>query len=131
MSLSYQNSWKYLQGTYIHPKVYNTINLKQLKLQAFTDRCRDPGNERGMPTMGCSSVCISMMEPDIEAGNCFVLNCYNCYILGVLIGYKHIRGCLDRVLRNGFNQSALRTHRFHQNVSFSSKSCLISSYLKK
>lgn len=33
---------------------------------------------------------------------------------GVFIGYKYIRGCLDRVLRNGFNETALRTHRFHQ-----------------
>ncbi|CAI4223063.1 unnamed protein product [Auanema sp. JU1783] len=88
MSLSYQTSWKYLQTTYVFPKV-------------FTDRCKDPANERGMPTVSCSSVCISMLEPDIEAG--------------VFIGYKHIRGCLDRVLRNGFNQTALRTHRFHQN----------------
>ncbi|CAB3396622.1 unnamed protein product [Caenorhabditis bovis] len=88
MSLSYQTSWKYLQTTYIYPKV-------------FTDRCRDPSSERGMPTVMCSSVCVSLMEPDIEAG--------------VFIGFKHIRGCLDRILRHGFNQSALRTHRFHQN----------------
>ncbi|ULT92377.1 hypothetical protein L3Y34_009867 [Caenorhabditis briggsae] len=88
MSLSYQTSWKYLQATYIYPKV-------------FTDRCRDPNSERGMPTVMCSSVCVSLMEPDVEAG--------------VFIGFKHIRGCLDRVLRHGFNQSALRTHRFHQN----------------
>ncbi|KAK6023992.1 hypothetical protein OSTOST_10207, partial [Ostertagia ostertagi] len=86
MSLSYQTSWKYLQTTYIYPKV-------------FTDRCRDPGSERGMPTVPCSTVCISLLEPDIEAG--------------VFIGYKHIRGCMDRVLRHGFNQTALRTHRFH------------------
>lgn len=88
MSLSYQTSWKYLQTTYIYPKV-------------FTDRCRDPNSERGMPTVMCGSVCVSLMEPDVEAG--------------VFIGFKHIRGCLDRVLRHGFNQSALRTHRFHQN----------------
>ncbi|EYC35653.1 hypothetical protein Y032_1005g3369 [Ancylostoma ceylanicum] len=86
MSLSYQTSWKYLQTTYIYPKV-------------FTDRCRDPGSERGMPTVPCSTVCVSLLEPDIEAG--------------VFIGYKHIRGCMDRVLRHGFNQTALRTHRFH------------------
>ncbi|VDN32608.1 unnamed protein product [Cylicostephanus goldi] len=48
----------------------------------FTDRCRDPGNERGMPTVPCSTVCVSLLEPDIEAG--------------VFIGYKHIRGCMDR-----------------------------------
>ncbi|RCN34903.1 hypothetical protein ANCCAN_19251, partial [Ancylostoma caninum] len=65
----------------------------------FTDRCRDPGSERGMPTVPCSTVCVSLLEPDIEAG--------------VFIGYKHIRGCMDRVLRHGFNQTALRTHRFH------------------
>uniref|UniRef100_A0A8R1DKE2 Uncharacterized protein n=1 Tax=Caenorhabditis japonica TaxID=281687 RepID=A0A8R1DKE2_CAEJA len=88
MSLSYQTSWKYLQATYIYPKV-------------FTDRCRDPNSERGMPTVMCSTVCVSLMEPDVEAG--------------VFIGFKHIRGCLDRILRHGFNQSALRTHRFHQN----------------
>ncbi|CAI5452144.1 unnamed protein product [Caenorhabditis angaria] len=89
MSMSYQMSWRYLQATYVWPKV-------------FTDRCRDPYNEQGIPIVLCSSVCISMMEPDIEAG--------------VLIGYKHIRGCMDKVLRNGFNQTALGTHRFHQNA---------------
>ncbi|CAJ0948428.1 unnamed protein product, partial [Mesorhabditis belari] len=88
MSLSYQTSWKYLHTTYLSPKV-------------FTDRCKDPQLERAMPTIGCSSVCVSLMEPDIEAG--------------VLIGFKHIRGCMDRVLRNGFNESAIRTHRFNQN----------------
>nr|pir hypothetical protein Y39B6B.dd [imported] - Caenorhabditis elegans [Caenorhabditis elegans] len=71
------------------------------KNMVFTDRCRDPNSERGMPTVMCGSVCVSLMEPDVEAG--------------VFIGFKHIRGCLDRVLRHGFNQSALRTHRFHQN----------------
>ncbi|KAK6050734.1 hypothetical protein COOONC_11761 [Cooperia oncophora] len=55
--------------------------------RVFTDRCRDPGSERGMPTVPCSTVCISLLEPDIEAG--------------VFIGYKHIRGCMDRVLRHG------------------------------
>ncbi|CAJ0586330.1 unnamed protein product, partial [Mesorhabditis spiculigera] len=88
MSLSYQTNWKYLQSTYIYPKV-------------FTDRCRDPQQERAMPTVMCSSICISLLEPEIEAG--------------VLIGFKHIRGCMDRVLRNGFNETAIRTHRFNQN----------------
>ncbi|VDM55543.1 unnamed protein product [Angiostrongylus costaricensis] len=68
-------------------------------LIVFTDRCQDPSSERGMPTVPCSTVCISLLEPDVEAG--------------VFIGYKHIRGCMDRVLRHGFNQTALRTHRFH------------------
>lgn len=31
---------------------------------------------------------------------------------GVFIGFKFIRGCMDRVLRNGFNETAVRTHRF-------------------
>ncbi|KAK5965107.1 hypothetical protein GCK32_003825, partial [Trichostrongylus colubriformis] len=105
MSLSYQTSWKYLQTTYIYPKV-GIHPANRLKAPVFTDRCRDPGSERGMPTVPCSTVCISMLEPDIEAG--------------VFIGYKHIRGCMDRVLRHGFNQTALRTHRFHHHVSPSS-----------
>lgn len=71
-----------------------------------------------MPTVGCSSVCISMFEPDVEAGTVSTPPFETIlYYLGVLIGYKYIRGCLDRVLRNGFNQTALRTHRFHQNVN--------------
>uniref|UniRef100_A0A1I7XLV9 Caenorhabditis elegans ly-6-related family-containing protein n=1 Tax=Heterorhabditis bacteriophora TaxID=37862 RepID=A0A1I7XLV9_HETBA len=89
MSLSYQTSWKYLQAIYVYPKV-------------FTDRCRDPGSETGVPTVICNSACVSLQEWDIEAG--------------VFIGYKHIRGCIDSVLRHGFNQTALRTHRFHQNI---------------
>ncbi|VDN54726.1 unnamed protein product [Dracunculus medinensis] len=87
MSLSYQESWEYLQNIYTAPKV-------------FTNRCNDPFLSKNIPTTHCSSICISLLEPDVEAG--------------VFIGYKYIRGCLDRVLRNGFNETALRTHRFHQ-----------------
>ena len=36
---------------------------------------------------------------------------------GILIGFKYIRGCMDRMLRNGFNESAIQTHRF-QDVQF-------------
>ncbi|TKR61152.1 hypothetical protein L596_028303 [Steinernema carpocapsae] len=87
MSLSYQNSWDHLQSTYHPPKV-------------FTNRCNDPSLQKNIPTTLCGSVCVSLLEPDVEAG--------------VFIGYKYIRGCLDRLLRNGFNQTALRTHRFNQ-----------------
>ncbi|KHN80908.1 hypothetical protein Tcan_02783 [Toxocara canis] len=87
MSLSYQESWEHLQTIYTAPKV-------------FTNRCNDPYLTKNIPTVQCGSVCVSLLEPDVEAG--------------VFIGYKYIRGCLDRVLRNGFNETALRTHRFHQ-----------------
>uniref|UniRef100_A0A915BMA4 Uncharacterized protein n=2 Tax=Parascaris univalens TaxID=6257 RepID=A0A915BMA4_PARUN len=87
MSLSYQESWEHLQSIYTAPKV-------------FTNRCNDPYLTKNIPTVQCGSVCVSLLEPDVEAG--------------VFIGYKYIRGCLDRVLRNGFNETALRTHRFHQ-----------------
>jgi hypothetical protein len=34
--------------------------------------------------------------------------------LGVFVGFKYIRGCGDRILRHGFNQTALQIHRFAQ-----------------
>ncbi|KAF8385027.1 hot-2, partial [Pristionchus pacificus] len=88
MSLSYEMRFPILSRTYIQPLV-------------FTHRCSDPGNHNAMPTVRCSSVCATLFEPDIEGG--------------VFLGYKHIRGCIDKILRNGFNETALRTHRFHQN----------------
>lgn len=86
MSLSYQDSWEHLQQMYTAPKI-------------FTNRCNDPRAQKNIPTLLCSSMCVTLMEPEVEAG--------------VFIGYKYIRGCVDRVLRHGFNVSALRTHRFH------------------
>ncbi|VDP05563.1 unnamed protein product [Soboliphyme baturini] len=32
--------------------------------------------------------------------------------LGIVVGYNFIRGCSDKVLVSGFNNSALETHRF-------------------
>ncbi|KAK0410212.1 hypothetical protein QR680_005008 [Steinernema hermaphroditum] len=87
MSLSYQDNWQHLQSTYHPPKV-------------FTNRCNDPLLQKNIPTTLCGTVCVSLLEPEVEAG--------------VFIGYKYIRGCLDRLLLNGFNQTALRTHRFSQ-----------------
>ncbi|GMR59214.1 hypothetical protein PMAYCL1PPCAC_29409 [Pristionchus mayeri] len=88
MSHSYEMRFPILSRTYIQPLI-------------FTHRCSEPGNHDNMPTVRCSSVCATLFEPDIEGG--------------VFLGYKHIRGCIDKILRNGFNDTALRTHRFHQN----------------
>uniref|UniRef100_A0A7E4W355 Protein quiver n=1 Tax=Panagrellus redivivus TaxID=6233 RepID=A0A7E4W355_PANRE len=87
MSLSYQENWEHLQFMYTTPKV-------------FTNRCNDPFLQRNIPTVLCGSYCASLLEPNVEGG--------------VFLGYKYIRGCVDRILRHGFNQSALRTHRFNQ-----------------
>jgi hypothetical protein len=53
-----------------------------------------------MPTVECSSVCVSLVEANTEGG--------------VFIGFKYIRGCINRILMHDFNLSALRTHRFTQ-----------------
>ncbi|GMT11244.1 hypothetical protein PFISCL1PPCAC_2541, partial [Pristionchus fissidentatus] len=88
MSLSYEMRFAVLSKTYIQPLV-------------FSSRCSDPASYANMPTVRCGSVCATLFEPDIEGG--------------VFLGYKHIRGCIDKILRNGFNDTAIRTHRFHQN----------------
>ncbi|KAE9552552.1 hypothetical protein FO519_004249 [Halicephalobus sp. NKZ332] len=87
MSLTYQENWEHLQFMYTTPKV-------------FTNRCNDPFMQRNIPTVLCGSFCASLLEPNLEGG--------------IFLGYKYIRGCVDRILRHGFNQSALRTHRFNQ-----------------
>ncbi|KAI1704361.1 ly-6-related protein [Ditylenchus destructor] len=87
MSASYENNWKHLQLMYTVPKVY-------------TDQCNQPLLQRNMATVLCGSMCITLLEPDVEAG--------------VFLGYKYIRGCEDRILRHGFNHTALKTHRFMQ-----------------
>ncbi|KAM3717169.1 putative FAD-binding protein C12C2.03c [Dirofilaria immitis] len=85
MSLSYQERWEHLQYIYTSPKI-------------FTNRCNDPQLSNHIPTVICSTMCVNLLEADVEAG--------------VFIGFKFIRGCMDRVLRNGFNETAIRTHRF-------------------
>ncbi|CAG9533267.1 unnamed protein product [Cercopithifilaria johnstoni] len=85
MSLSYQERWEHLQYIYTAPKM-------------FTNRCNEPQLSNHIPTVVCSTMCANLLEPDVEAG--------------VFIGFKFIRGCLDRVLRNGFNETAVKTHRF-------------------
>ncbi|VDO26463.1 unnamed protein product [Onchocerca flexuosa] len=85
MSLSYQERWEHLQHIYTAPKI-------------FTNRCNDPQLSSHVPTVICSTMCVNLLEPDVEAG--------------IFIGFKFIRGCMERVLRNGFNETAIRTHRF-------------------
>lgn len=85
MSLNYQESWDYLQATYEKPHV-------------FTNRCNDQHLMQNMGLVSCNTFCVTLAEPNVEAG--------------VFIGFKYIRGCADRIVKNGFNQTALRTHRF-------------------
>ncbi|MFH4978617.1 hypothetical protein AB6A40_005326 [Gnathostoma spinigerum] len=87
MSLSYQENWAHLQKIYVRPKV-------------FSNHCNDPLVKHDIPTIPCTTACVSLLEPNVEAG--------------IFIGYKFIRGCLDRILQNGFNETALQTYRFHQ-----------------
>ncbi|KAI6237643.1 hypothetical protein M3Y95_00287000 [Aphelenchoides besseyi] len=87
MSMSYQNNWERLQHLYVQPKI-------------FTDRCEHPSDFEKMPTVECGSVCVSLVEADVEGG--------------VFLGFKYIRGCINRILTHDFNLSALRTHRFTQ-----------------
>uniref|UniRef100_A0A0N5C3D5 Caenorhabditis elegans ly-6-related family-containing protein n=1 Tax=Strongyloides papillosus TaxID=174720 RepID=A0A0N5C3D5_STREA len=85
MSLNYQESWDYLQATYEKPHV-------------FTNRCNDQHLMQNMGLVSCNTFCVTLAEPNVEAG--------------VFIGFKYIRGCADKIVKNGFNQTALRTHRF-------------------
>jgi hypothetical protein len=55
MSLSYQNNWERLQHLYVTPKV-------------FTDRCERPDDFEKMPTVECGSVCVSLVEAEVEGG---------------------------------------------------------------
>ncbi|VBB32840.1 unnamed protein product [Acanthocheilonema viteae] len=84
MSLSYQERWQHLQFIYTAPKI-------------FTNRCNEPQLSNHIPTVVCTTMCVNLLEPDVEAG--------------VFIGFKFIRGCMDRVLRNGFNETAVNQCR--------------------
>jgi hypothetical protein len=64
----------------------------------FTDRCNDDTlDPRSVPTTHCPTICVSMWEEPIVAG---------VKIRG------HIRGCLDDLLHNGFNQSIIVKYRW-------------------
>ncbi|VDD87284.1 unnamed protein product [Enterobius vermicularis] len=87
MSLSYRDKWEHLKSIYNEPKT-------------FTNRCNERKLTDQIPLVTCGSICVTLLEPDFEAG--------------VLIDYKYIRGCVDTLLVNGFNESALHTHRFQE-----------------
>ncbi|VDO11036.1 unnamed protein product [Brugia timori] len=55
MSLSYQESWEHLQYIYTAPKM-------------FTNRCNEPQLSNHIPTVICSTMCVNLLEPDVEAG---------------------------------------------------------------
>ncbi|EJW74539.1 hypothetical protein WUBG_14553, partial [Wuchereria bancrofti] len=54
MSLSYQESWEHLQYIYTAPKM-------------FTNRCNEPQLSNHIPTVICSTMCVNLLEPDVEA----------------------------------------------------------------
>ncbi|KAL3087323.1 hypothetical protein niasHS_008642 [Heterodera schachtii] len=88
MSTSYQPKWHFLQKMYIAPK-------------AFSDACDEPiARSSQIPTILCASFCVSMLEANVEAG--------------IFVGFKYIRGCGDRILRHGFNQTAAQIYRLNQ-----------------
>ncbi|KRY10774.1 hypothetical protein T12_15293 [Trichinella patagoniensis] len=85
MSFSYQEHWSTMRYIYRRPEL-------------FTDRCNEPFMSRGIPVHNCTTICVTMKEPEIKGG--------------LILGYNYIRGCADKVLISGFNRSALDTHRF-------------------
>uniref|UniRef100_A0A914HM10 Uncharacterized protein n=1 Tax=Globodera rostochiensis TaxID=31243 RepID=A0A914HM10_GLORO len=88
MSPSYQPKWQFLQQMYIAPK-------------AFTEACDTPITRHSqIPTVFCASFCVSMLEANVEAG--------------IFVGFKYIRGCGDRILRHGFNETAAQLYRLNQ-----------------
>ncbi|MCP9264770.1 Pogo transposable element with ZNF domain [Dirofilaria immitis] len=80
------------------PRTLGASSIHLYFPKIFTNRCNDPQLSNHIPTVICSTMCVNLLEADVEAG--------------VFIGFKFIRGCMDRVLRNGFNETAIRTHRF-------------------
>lgn len=37
-------------------------------IQMFTNRCNDPQLSNHIPTVVCSTMCVNLLEPDVEAG---------------------------------------------------------------
>uniref|UniRef100_A0AC35TW43 Caenorhabditis elegans ly-6-related family-containing protein n=1 Tax=Rhabditophanes sp. KR3021 TaxID=114890 RepID=A0AC35TW43_9BILA len=107
MSTNYQDSWELLESIYVVPKT-------------FTNRCNDPdlqNQERGgrnpMPTTTCSSFCVTLIESNFEGGRQDISLFLLPERLGVFISHKYIRGCAERIVLSGFNQTSIRTHRFN------------------
>jgi len=89
MSKSYESYWSILQQFYWPQKnVTNVCNEGQF------DRYR-------IATVPCKTICIMLKEPLIYGG--------------ITVGQQYIRGCYDKILMNGFNESAIETHRFRNN----------------
>lgn len=40
----------------------------------FTNRCNDPIIQHNIPTVLCGTVCVTLLEPNVEAGNFFNMN---------------------------------------------------------
>uniref|UniRef100_A0AC35TT75 Caenorhabditis elegans ly-6-related family-containing protein n=1 Tax=Rhabditophanes sp. KR3021 TaxID=114890 RepID=A0AC35TT75_9BILA len=85
MSSFYGAVWPAISHVYRRPK-------------NFTNKCNDKDiSNSNVPTTSCSTICLQMSE-DTNVG-------------GVKIK-GHIRGCLDDILINGFNQTIVRNFRW-------------------
>uniref|UniRef100_A0A914ENC2 Uncharacterized protein n=1 Tax=Acrobeloides nanus TaxID=290746 RepID=A0A914ENC2_9BILA len=89
MSKFYEAVWPVLSTVYKRPR-------------NFTDRCNDDLiDPKFVPVVQCSTICVQMWEEPTVAG---------VKIRG------HIRGCLDDLLHNGFNQTIVTCHFGHENL---------------
>ncbi|KAE9556692.1 hypothetical protein FO519_000098 [Halicephalobus sp. NKZ332] len=85
MSKFYEAVWPALSHVYKRPR-------------NFTDRCNEETfDPKSVPVTHCSTICVQMWEEPTVAG---------VRIKG------HIRGCLDDILHNGFNQSIVAWYRW-------------------
>lgn len=89
MSKFYEAVWPVLSNVYKRP-----LN--------FSDLCNEDAiGQRLMPITHCSTICIEMSEESTVAGV-------------KIKGY--IRGCMDEILHNGFNQTIVSWGRWMQRL---------------
>uniref|UniRef100_A0A0N5A9Q3 Protein quiver n=1 Tax=Syphacia muris TaxID=451379 RepID=A0A0N5A9Q3_9BILA len=90
MSPIYEAAWSELQNVYYAPR-------------NFTKLCdTEDVNPYSVRTVACQSVCIRMTE---------------ILVIGGLRIKTNIRGCMDNILKGGFNKTVVTRHRWYQRDS--------------
>jgi len=84
MSKQFERHWPLLADFYLPPA-------------NFTDACDEPFKAAEVMALGCSGPCVTMSEA--------------VRVSGFTVGHMYIRGCMNRILKQGFNETGIMTHQ--------------------
>jgi len=83
----------------VYEKYWDLLRTNYFQQRNFSDACNDESfDPTRLAMITCEHVCVVLKE--------------TIAIAGISLGKAYIRGCIDKVVIRGFNESAIDTHRF-------------------